>query len=1157
MKSGALWSVKGVRPEARETAREAARRSGLSVGQWLNSAIIESAGEDSSAPSHRLADRPARDTIGALTSRLDELAEQIDLMAQRGGEAPATSGRDTDQEIGRRDVAPALRALEARLATLGRAPDPQSEAIPNRLGDAIGRLNDRLDQLVVEGRASSTELERRIAAVDSALTALNRTPAPAASAPGDVWSLGLDGAIAEISARQRALETGVAEPAPPLAPSPDLSGLEQHLRTITQQIETLRRPCGVETAIAGLRQDLSDIGRLLHEAMPRRALEALENEVRALADRVDRGRHRGADTSDLAGIETGLAEVRDALASLAPAETLAGFDKDVQALSRKLDLVATNGADPASLRQVETGLAKLRGIAARVATGDALAALTDEVRTLAAKVDRLNALPTSGHGGMENLAQRIDALARSLDARSDEPAAVVPPHFETLIRALTEKLERVQVPAADAEAMQQLEGQIVRLARKLDDSELRLGNLESIERGMADLVGELRAAHASALDAAERAAEIAARRIAEGAGPAEVDMLKRDLADLRETQSESERRTQDTLEAVHGTLERLVDRLATIETDMRGAEQRAEARARAAAETAEAEPPRPAPAPPPAVTVPPPPAAQVPRPPAPPPPQPAVPAATRPKADPPPAKTSAQAGRERSPIVPDLPADHPLEPGSVGTRGRAGAADKPSAPAPTVRPPESPAERIAASEAALGPAKPTTAPEPGSKANFIAAARRAAQAASSEQPAPAATDAAGDGKGASTLGSIGETLSRRRRPLLIALGAVLLVVSTLHLVMTMFGPSAAPSADRARPVVNDMVSPGSQSARPPAAPDADEPDTSPSAPPAVAPRRQSGLLSPPDRIAPAASAPGFTPSTGGDAAAAGSFTPPAQAPATAPAGDITGSIQRPQNSAAVTPPQATPAAPPPAAVPAVPVTGTDALPASIGSAALRNAAGQGDPAAAYEVAVRYAEGRGVPQSLEQAARWFDRAAKHGLAPAQYRLGSLYEKGQGTKKDPQTARRLYLAAAEKGNAKAMHNLAVLYAEGIDGKPDMRVAAQWFRKAADRGIADSQYNLGILYARGIGVEQNLAESYKWFALAANQGDVDSSRKRDDVAARLDPQSLVAARLAVQTFTAEAQPEDAVRVKAPPGGWDRAAASNPKPAPKRPNVKAKPGA
>jgi localization factor PodJL len=118
---------------------------------------------------------------------------------------------------------------------------------------------------------------------------------------------------------------------------------------------------------------------------------------------------------------------------------------------------------------------------------------------------------------------------------------------------------------------------------------------------------------------------------------------------------------------------------------------------------------------------------------------------------------------------------------------------------------------------------------------------------------------------------------------------------------------------------------------------------------------------------------------------------------------------------------------------------------------------------------------------------------------------------------------------------MHNLAVLYAEGIDGKPDYATAARWFRKAADYGVVDSQYNLAILYARGIGVETNLAEAFKWFTLAARDGDRDSAKKRDDVGAHLDQPTLTAARAAAQTWTIQPQPEAAMQVKVPPGGWD----------------------
>src|SRR5260370_14086399 len=163
--------------------------------------------------------------------------------------------------------------------------------------------------------------------------------------------------------------------------------------------------------------------------------------------------------------------------------------------------------------------------------------------------------------------------------------------------------------------------------------------------------------------------------------------------------------------------------------------------------------------------------------------------------------------------------------------------------------------------------------------------------------------------------------------------------------------------------------------------------------------------------------------------------------------------------------------------------------------------------------------------MGEVVRWLDGAAGAGFAPAQCRLASLNEKGDGIKKDVQAARRLYLAAAGKGHAKAMHNLAVLYAEGVDGKPDYKAASDWFRKAAMYGVTDSQFNLAILYARGIGVQSNLAESYRWFALAAASGDTDATKKRDEVAARLDQQALTAAKLAAQSFTPEREPDEAI--------------------------------
>ncbi len=49
MKSSGPWNLRGLRPEARQAAREAARRSGVSVGEWLNS-VIRPGEEESREP---------------------------------------------------------------------------------------------------------------------------------------------------------------------------------------------------------------------------------------------------------------------------------------------------------------------------------------------------------------------------------------------------------------------------------------------------------------------------------------------------------------------------------------------------------------------------------------------------------------------------------------------------------------------------------------------------------------------------------------------------------------------------------------------------------------------------------------------------------------------------------------------------------------------------------------------------------------------------------------------------------------------------------------------------------------------------------------------------------------------------------------------------
>ena len=199
------------------------------------------------------------------------------------------------------------------------------------------------------------------------------------------------------------------------------------------------------------------------------------------------------------------------------------------------------------------------------------------------------------------------------------------------------------------------------------------------------------------------------------------------------------------------------------------------------------------------------------------------------------------------------------------------------------------------------------------------------------------------------------------------------------------------------------------------------------------------------------------------------------------------------------------------------------------------AAAKGDAAAQFELGMRYAEGRGMPQDHQQAISWLNKAAQQNLAPAQFRIGSMYERGLGTGKDLKRAREFYMKAAAQGHARATHNLGVLFAEGAEGKPDYATALTWFKKAAELGVRDSQFNLAILYARGMGTEQNLVQGWIWFNAATMQGDMDAGRKRDELATRMTATQIAAAKAQADNLKIRKPDMAANEVPPPLGGWD----------------------
>lgn len=1176
MNSRVSWSVDGIDPSVRERAEAAARRAGMSLNEWLNSTVGGAAPPNFREPypqpqGHQGHFAQEAQAVDDIHQRLDAITRQIEQISKPAPRQDAPRGEARSAPAVARQLNDAISRLDARLSQISNPPPRQTAQEKQRQAEMVERAAAQVyrpspplspasfDSAIAEIAARQNELDAPLPPPRRPIPARNAPPAQQYAPQPQQYAPQPTAPTTPPPQMQAYAPPPMASTSPPPpAPGPDFSALERHLIKITSQIESLQRPDHIEQSITAFRNELAEIRHAITEAMPRRAIESIENEIRSLHRRIDESRQSGTDGQALASIERALSDIREVLRTLTPAEQLTGYDDAIRNLGAKLDLILRANDDPSTVHQLEGAIAALRSIVSNVASNDALARLSDDVQMLSSKVDQI--ARSGGDGNADAFAmleQRIAALTSSIETR-ERPAAGNTDYIENALQALSERIDRMPVGNDNASAIAHLEQRVSYLLERIEASASAQphNNLGRVEDALQDILRHLERQHANLASLADTSRHFSAAPVQHQMDPAIVDMMKRELSDIRFSQSETDRRTQDTLETVNSTLGHVVDRLAMIEGDLRAVRS--------------APVPVPAPVAPPAAApsglrfaapapvfdespteapraaMPLPPKPELPNPaaaqgfaPAPPAPQEqfaaaprnfgaAEPATAAPPPLPPRAISEILVPASAPPkvaIEPELPPDHPLEPGTRPT-GRVA----------------SPTERIAASENALSEL-PKGPKEPVSTSSFIAAARRAAQAAAANAandktaraaPKKAAADKAKEkakpkveAKAVAAKAADGKepsTITSKIRSLLVGASVVVIVLGTFKMAMTLLDTGSAPPM------------PAMEEPAPAPAPTSSAPAKDSNAAPAMpAPAAPSMITSPTPigRQSNHAPAPNLLDS-------AQIPLPQAQPPAAvpAPASDVTGTIPAPPQPSAMTIP---------GKIGTVQVPQGEQLPDGIAGPKLRAAAMKGDAAAAYEIGTRFAEGKGVAVNLDEAAKWYDRAAQAGVVPAIFRLGTFYEKGLSVKKDSDIARRYYMQAAERGNAKAMHNLAVLDADGGGKGANYKSAAQWFRKAADRGVADSQFNLGILYARGIGVDQNLAESFKWFSLAAAQGDADSARKRDDVAKRLDPQSLAAAKLAIQTFTPEPQPEDSVNVAVPAGGWDSAPVQAAKPAAK----------
>ncbi|HET9161641.1 MAG TPA: hypothetical protein VFN88_13605, partial [Caulobacteraceae bacterium] len=150
MSSSVPWSVKGIDRKARETAKDLARRSGMTLGEWLNH-VIEYQGEGKVTPLPQNA--TLTESIERLTARIEAVETRSTLAVTGIDQSVRGLASRMDAQTGKPgspggDVVGAIKSLEASLARIAAQVHENEAAQKASLGeirDELARVGRRID----------------------------------------------------------------------------------------------------------------------------------------------------------------------------------------------------------------------------------------------------------------------------------------------------------------------------------------------------------------------------------------------------------------------------------------------------------------------------------------------------------------------------------------------------------------------------------------------------------------------------------------------------------------------------------------------------------------------------------------------------------------------------------------------------------------------------------------------------------------------------------------------------------------------------------------------------------------------------------------------------------------------------------------------------
>ncbi len=1034
MKPGIPWSIKGVEPELREVAKSAARRSGMTLGEWLNSAINvqadgSAASEDGASLQGEQRSLISTHPIERAASKLENIAAQLSRLASReteGSYRPLPSAEDQFQfakvlgrvEFSERQTTEQIAAMNDRLATISRqitrAQPAKIEEAPGfmALEKAVRNIVEHLDVSDKRTRENMKSLQDRMGDMASRASGAASLQAPAFSQ--------LENRLAELARK-------IEQPTQPAYTEQLRAQIEQltgRIDTVRDTAETLANRAQtqavqeaqselrtIETRIVGLLNEAKQ--SIAHDHVGPAEFERFRHEIDKVNSRIDKTSRGQASERDVSALKVAIEQLSTKVAQNSHAQPMADIDRKVVEISHKLE--------------------------------------------------------------------KAEAAARNMPALSD-----LERRFAELDQRLAQSL---QAPSAHhTEALNQ---KLVEVDDRLARTEHQLGHLETIERAISQLYDTIeqnrKSTHDIAHDAASRMAAHVAGQAAEPVSLAhapEIIALESGLKAVREASTHADQRSQETLEAVHETLEHIVSKLAELETVAIG-QRLAHAEAPAGFSTPEIAP--------------------------------LISAhMSDPVSEPEHYNASIFAQEVNHPIeahhstpleMPDMASVFPEETKAENFMD------------PIFAGTHNPFAEVG--DANLNATAEPVAPQDGGIGDFVAAARRMHQA--SQGATTHALAGVVPTKKQPRIKAKGFSIPflRRRTDAKAFPAAVMQVEHAPEFVSDVLKPANSNEGNKRRLVLvgflllaiatfttTNMLGRMGQAVAPALLPAVEQPAPVEAAPIAPAPRQHepASLAKPQQQGDARSNLPAADPILTG-------ALPPAKTALDAPVAEAE-PLARPVSVA---------------------------IDAAVGPSKLRQAAEGGDAGAQFIIASHYLNGDTIPIDYSKAAYWYGKASAAGSAPAQYRLATLYERGKGVDKNLAAALSWYEHSGSLGNVKAMHNAAVLSAGNEAGTPDYTRAFKWFSLAASHGLKDSEFNLAVLIERGLGTKQDNTTALFWYMAAAAQDDPDAKTHVDSLSKSLSAASVEAVKAKFKSWVPEKVPEAANSVAANDAQWNPQAAQN----------------